>query len=175
MNRLIPILPCLILVLGGCSTYNDPDFDGIAVWMTPMNYANTLCSGIEFDLYHDCITRVLEHQQELRNADEPEGNATSGTFAMVVDSEIFLGSYASDPFRMYFEADSEDHYCRGSYNAFTGSTDAILKVTCNNGLRGDAAVVRDTSGRSGIGEVRMTNGARGRIAFGPAVGGRTRA
>lgn len=93
---------------------------------------------------------------------------------MVVDSEVFLGSYSSDPFRMYFEADSDTHFCRGSYNAFTGSTDAILKVTCNNGLRGEANVVSDSSGRSGVGEVRMANGMRGRIVYGPAVAGRVR-
>lgn len=174
MNRLTLIVPIVGLMLGGCSSYNDTDFQGIAVRMTPMDYADVLCSEVEFDLYHECLTRVIEHQQAIRNSDEPYGSATSGAFAMVVSSEVFLGSYASGPFRMYFEADSEEHDCRGSYNAFAGSTDNTLKVTCSNGLRGEANVISDTSGRSGVGEIRMTNGARGRIVFGPAVGGLAR-
>jgi len=174
MNRFIPTLPCLGLLLCGCSSYNDVDYRGISVAMTPMDYADILCSGVDFDRYHACITKVRDHQLTLREAAEPEGSATSGAFAMVVDSEVFLGSYSSDPFRMYFEADSDDHFCRGSYNAFAGSTDATLKVTCNNGLRGEADVVSDTNGRSGIGEVRMVNGMYGKIVYGPAVGGRIR-
>jgi hypothetical protein len=85
--------------------------------------------------------------------------------------EVLFGSYRSDPFSAAFRVSNSQRGCRGSYNALQGSIDATFDVICSNGQRGEADIVLDRDGRSGIGGVYMDDGTPGRIVFGRRVDG----
>lgn len=151
---------CATLAVAGCTT------------VQPIEYAQTLCETVPRAEYSTCASRVLEHHRDwVWETDLPPGYSTSGPFAMVAANQLYLGSYVSNPFAAYFRASSGASTCRGSYNAFAGSRDAILDVRCSDGRTGTADLVLDQKGRNGIGEMIFDDGTSGRIVFGHGAAG----
>jgi hypothetical protein len=135
-------------------------------------YGELLCGHLELEDYATCVNRVWAHYRERQRTPQAPGETTSGPFAVVVYDRILLGSYWSDPFSASFSVSDDGVTCRGSYSALYGDQKPVFDVTCDNGMRGKARIVRDRSGSNGIGGLEMDDGAQGRIVFGHAtVGG----
>lgn len=157
-------------IFSGYGTAEMPDrAKALYTPVTANEYANMLCERVAIEDYATCMNRVLDHYQRSQHDRPPKGNSTSGPFAMEVAGEVYVGAYVSDPFSASFRVASGAKSCRGSYNALFGDTAPVFKVVCDNGKRGEARIVRDRSGRNGIGYVAMNDGTQGRILFGPNV------
>lgn len=60
--------------------------------------------------------------------------------------------------------------CAGDYDAISYSKTVSFKVTCSDGRIGLGTAVRDASGVSGSGTIRMNDGSDWHFVFGPAAG-----
>jgi hypothetical protein len=157
-------------IFSGYGTMDEPD--RWAALYSPVGvaeYGDLLCGHLDLEDYSSCVNRVWgSYREELRRTPEP-GRSTSGPFAVVVNDQLLLGSYWSDPFSASFSVSSDRVACRGSYSALHGDRRPVFDVSCDNGMRGRAEIVRDRSGRGGIGRVYMEDGEVGGVVFGPAV------
>lgn len=160
-------------IFSGYGTMDQPD--RLSAAYTPVGvseYGDLLCGHVEPEEYASCVNQIWDHYRETDQKTFENQSSTSGPFAVVVWGEIFLGSYWSDAFSASFQVSNDRMSCRGSYNAFFGATEPVFDVSCDNGKRGKARIVRDREGRNGIGRVVMNDGTVGKIVFGYAtVGG----
>ena len=160
MKRLILVMAAAGLASSACTT------------VEPIDYASTLCETLPREEYSACASAVLEHyRKQSRQTDLDYGESTSGPIAMVAGGRLYQGHYTSDPFAAYFRVAAGSEVCRGSYNAVTGSEQAILEVACDDGRQGTADLVLDQFGRNGIGRVEFDDGSPGRIVFGHGTAG----
>jgi hypothetical protein len=157
----------------GCSSNAvTRDYNLVYTEVDPLEYARILCSGIDMQDQHTCLTSVMEHNKEMRDRDLTPDEVVNGPFVVVLRDDLYRGNYVSQPFASAFTVSNGRNICRGRYNAFAGDTKAIFKVICDDGSRGTANIMLDTGGRNGVGEVTMDDGTRGQIVFGhAAVGG----
>lgn len=148
------------------------DYNLVYTSVDPLEYARILCSGIDMLDRHTCLTSVMQHNKEMRDRDLTPDEVVNGPFVVVLQDDLYRGSYVSQPFASAFTVSNGINVCRGRYNAFAGDTRAIFKVVCDDGSRGTANIMLDTGGRNGVGEVTMDDGTHGQIVFGhAAVGG----
>jgi len=160
MNRLRLLIGAAALALGACTM------------VEPIEYASTLCETVPRDEYSTCAGRVLEHHRtRARMTDLPAGQSTSGPIAMADGDRLYQGRYFSDPFTAYFRVAAGTQACRGSYNAYLGSEEAIFDVSCDDGREGTADLILDQSGRNGVGTVEFDDGSSARLVFGHATAG----
>jgi hypothetical protein len=158
----IATVPVLAALPAGCSGH----LGGIATWVTPDDYGERLCADVELEAYPSCLSNVLDYFEEPR-ADHVPGQSTSGPFSVIMEGGLYLGTYSSiPPFVASFRVSNGANACRGSYNAFTGSQDALFDVYCDDGRAGWAGIIRDQSGRNGIGQLTLNDGTQGEIVFG---------
>jgi len=157
-------------IFSGWGTTKQPErSEALYTPVTVDEYAREICSLVDIEDYATCANRVEEfYQKSLDNPIQP-GSSTSGPFAILLQNELYTGSYRSDPFSASFRVSNERDSCKGSYNALHGDKNAVFKVWCDNGDRGKARIVRDRYGRDGIGVVTMDDGTVGRIVFGPRI------
>lgn len=157
-------------IFSGWGTTAEPErFDAVYTPISAAEYGEFLCKHLDIEQYASCVNRVEDFYRNSARDAGSQGSSNAGPFAVVVDREVFLGSYRSDPFSAYFRVSSGTKACRGSYNAFAGSSAPIFDVRCNNGRRGKANIVRSADGRNGIGVVYMEDGTKGTIVFGAAA------
>jgi hypothetical protein len=160
--------------LAGCGVFLPGNVGGIAVGVPPEQYGERLCRDVDLEAYPACLSAVLDYFEEPR-ANPGPGETTSGPFAVAMDQGLYLGNYSSvPPFSASFYVSNGENACRGSYNAFTGSRDALFDVYCDDGRAGWADTVHDLSGSSGIGQLTLDDGTQGDIVFGYAPLGRAR-
>ena len=137
--------------------------------VTASEYTGYVCGLVDIEDYATCANRVERFYRESLDDPNPPGSSTTGPFAVLLENELYVGSYRSDPFSASFRVASGSRSCKGSYNALYGDADPVFKVWCDNGARGKARMVRDRYGRDGIGVVLMDDGTEGRIVFGPRI------
>lgn len=143
--------------------------------VTIEEYTKYLCGHIDIEDFASCANRVDEfYRKSLEDPIQP-GDALSGPFAVLMDNDLLIGTYRSDVFSASFRVSSSSNSCSGSYNAIYGDTDALFKVSCDDGGQGTARMVRDRYGRDGIGVVIMNDGTEGTIVFGPRIAKAARA
>ncbi|MGB5834394.1 MAG: hypothetical protein WBG92_20740 [Thiohalocapsa sp.] len=159
-------------LLGGCgSNAATRDYNLLFTNMDSLEYAEILCSGIDMEDRHTCLTSVIEYHDEMIGRDVTPKQVLDGPFVVVLDDDLYRGSYVSQPFASAFTVSNGVNVCRGRYNAFAGDTEAVFKVICDDGSRGRANIMLDAEGRNGVGEIQMDDGALGKIVFGHAVVG----
>jgi hypothetical protein len=118
------------------------------------------------------MTSVIEHQAEARDWELTPAEVVDGPFVVLLGDDLYRGSYVSNPFAAAFTISNGYNICRGRYDAFNGDTEAVFDLYCDDGSRGMANIILDTSGSNGVGILDMDDGRRGRIVFGhAAVGG----
>jgi len=156
----------LAVLTAGCASSDDPAAGGIVTRVSAMEYARMICKGVVMEDYATCVNGMLDVYEEPREGSLPPSQTTSGPFLVMVGGRNYYGWYRSQPFVADFRVSDGLTICRGAYNAFTGSTDTVFAVTCDDGRRGTASTVRDMSGANGIGTLSMDNGDQGRIVFG---------
>lgn len=157
-------------IFSGWGTLDEPErFEAAYTPVSPADYAERLCRGVEMEDYATCINRTVDYYREAARGPLPPDGSISGPFAVVVNGQVYLGRYSSGPFHADFRVDSGTKWCRGSYNAFTGSTQGVFDVICHDGRRGTADIVLDREGRNGIGQIVLDDGSRGDILFGHAA------
>jgi hypothetical protein len=170
----------LLLVAGafaavGCTgsrNLADVDYDLVFTDVQPIEYARILCRGIPMEDRHTCMTSVIQHHHIASRRDADEQDVAEGPFVVVLEEDVYRGSYVSQPLAAAFTVSNGYNICRGRYSALAGDTEAIFRVRCDDGSRGDANIILDRSGRNGIGKLQLTDGTRGDIVFGrAAVGG----
>ena len=84
--------------------------------------------------------------------------------------EVLKGSTTASLFTGgSFEASGGGITCAGNYDAYTYSRTVSFKVTCSDGRKGLGTAVRDASGQSGSGTIRMNDGSDWNFVFGPAA------
>jgi len=157
----------------GCtSNLATRDYNLVFTNVDALEYARILCSGIEMQDRHTCLTSVMQHVKEMRDRDVTPSEVLDGPFVVVLRDDLYRGNYVSQPFAAAFTVSNGFNVCRGRYNAFAGDTQAIFKVRCDDGSTGSANIMLDAAGRNGVGIVDMDDGTRGAIVFGhAAVGG----
>lgn len=155
----------LAALLGGCAIVPPNHLGGIATSVTPMDYARRLCGHLDLQSYATCLNEVLDGINQRGNR-LPPGYSTYGPFAVIMDGDVYIGDYRSWPFAAEFRVSNGRKGCRGSYNAFTGSADAIFDVYCDDGRSGWADMIRAADGRNGIGKIGLDDGTAGEIVFG---------
>jgi hypothetical protein len=159
------VVATLSILLGGCALVPPTHLGGIATTVTPMDYGRRLCAHVAPESYATCLNEVLDDINH-RHHRLPPGLSTSGPFAVIMDGEVYLGDYRSSLFAADFTVASASHRCRGGYNAFTGSADALFDVYCDDGRSGWADLIRASDGRNGIGKIGLDDGTEGDIVFG---------
>jgi hypothetical protein len=137
------------LLVSGCALVPPTHLGGIAATVSPMDYAERLCAPVELESYATCLNEVLDGINLRRNPMAP-GDATSGPFAVILDGDVYLGSYWTAVFAGRFDVSTGSKRCRGEYNAFAGSADAIFDVYCADGRSGWVDLIRSMDGRNGI-------------------------
>jgi hypothetical protein len=160
-------------MIAGCSS-NQPerDFDLLVTRVHPIEYARILCSGIDIEDRHSCMTSVIQHHHAAKHRELTPDEVVNGPFVIVFGGDLYRGNYVSNPFASAFTVSNGYNICRGRFNAFAGDTSPVFRVACDDGSRGRARIVLDTSGRNGLGIAEMSDGMRGDIVFGhAAVGG----
>lgn len=174
---LVPFFTALfVLGLGltaGCSSnQKQVDYDLLFTDVEPIDYARILCRGIEMQDQHTCMTSVIQHYRDMRDYEPTPSEVNAGPFVIVLDDDLYRGTYVSNPFVSAFTVSNGGNLCRGRYNAFGGDSRAEFAVRCEDGSTGMANIILDVDGRNGIGKMDFTDGRRGEIAFGHrAVGG----
>ncbi|WP_058555443.1 hypothetical protein [Thiohalocapsa sp. ML1] len=171
-SALIALLAAL--GLGGCAneTKEQVDFNLLFTNVEPIEYARILCRGIEMQDQHTCMTSVIKHYSDTRYDDFTPSQITGGPFVVVLDDDLYRGTYVSQPFAAAFTVSNGYNLCRGRYNAFAGDTKARFAVRCDDGSSGTAKLILDVDGRNGIGKLEFYDGREGDIVFGyRAVGG----
>ena len=143
--------------------------------VTAAEYSKSLCGHIDIKDFATCANRVEDLYRESANDPIPPGSSTAGPFAVLLQDDLMIGSYRSDPFSASFRVSSDTNACKGSYNAIYGDSDGVFKVLCDNGDQGTARMVRDRYGRDGIGVVMMDDGVEGKLVFGPRIANVARA
>jgi len=137
--------------------------------VTAAEYTRYICAQIGIEDFATCANRVGKYYRDLHDDPAQPGESTSGPFAILLDDDLLVGSYRSDPFSASFRVSSERNSCQGSYNAIYGDADAVFNIWCDRGERGAGRMVRDRYGRDGVGVVTMNDGTRGTIVFGPRI------
>ncbi|MCG6897124.1 MAG: hypothetical protein LJE61_14870 [Thiocapsa sp.] len=165
MNR-PPLVALLSILLGGCALVPPNHLGAITTNVSPMDYAERLCAHLDLESYSSCASRVLDDIDEARLERLPPGGSTSGPFAVLMDGDIYLGDYRSSPFAASFRVSNGRHHCRGGYDVFRGSVDALFDVYCDDGRSGWADIIRASDGRNGIGKIALDDGTEGDIVFG---------
>jgi hypothetical protein len=157
-------------IFAGWGTREEPQrSEAVYTPVTLNEYSEYVCSLVDIEDYATCANRLEEYYRESFDSETPPGNSTSGPFAVLLENEMYVGSYRSDPFSGSFRVSNGTSGCKGSYNALYGDKTAVFKVWCDNGERGTARMVRDRYGRDGIGIITMDDGAQGKIIFGPRI------
>jgi hypothetical protein len=59
--------------------------------------------------------------------------------------------------------------CGGSYNSLSLEQTITMPVLCSDGRKGIVIATRDSTGQSGFGRVRLTDGTEADFIFGPAA------
>jgi hypothetical protein len=152
--------------LCGCGLFTTGHIGGVATRVTPDDYAERLCANLDLESYPACYSRVIDYLDEPRASELPPGHSTSGPFAVVMEGSTYMGHYSSSPFAASFQVSNGANSCSGSYNVLAGSADAIFDVSCDDGRRGWADIIREQDGRNGIGQLALEDGTRGDIVFG---------
>ena len=161
------VLSASCLNLCGCGWLLPGHAGGISTSVSPEDYGDRLCRHLDLEDYPACLSQVLDYFDEPLAVDIPSGQSTSGPFAVAMDGGLYLGTYQSlPPFSASFRVSNEANACRGSYNALTGSQDALFDVYCDDGRAGWADMILDTDGRNGIGQLTLNDGTKGDIVFG---------
>lgn len=163
----------LAFALGGCSGQRDGiNYDRVAVFLEPMDYARVLCRPTPMEFRHTCLTAVLEHFQETWDDQEPPGQQTVGRpLLLILDDSFYQGSYRVTPVTGAFSASSGRNACRGRYSALDGDLEAVFQVVCDDGARGRAQLILEQDGQNGLGRLWLDDGREGSIVFGQrAVG-----
>jgi hypothetical protein len=156
----------LSLLLGACSLVPPNHLGGISASVSPMDYARRLCAHLDPESYSSCVSEVLDEVDRGQPNRLPPGYSTSGPFAVIMDGDVYIGDYRSSLFMADFRVSNGQHGCRGGYNAFTGSADAVFDVYCDDGRSGWADMIRASDGRNGIGKIALDDGTEGDIVFG---------
>lgn len=157
-------------MFSGWGTTRWPDrAEALYTPVTAAEYTRYLCGHIDIRNYATCANRVDEFYRDSVNDPISPGSSTSGPFAVLLQDDLMIGSYRSDPFSASFRVSSDSNACQGSYNAIYGDSDRVFKVWCDNGETGSARMVRDRYGRDGIGVVTLDDGVEGRLVFGPRI------
>ncbi|MBK5963098.1 hypothetical protein CCR95_03075 [Thiocystis minor] len=156
----------LSILCGGCGLFPPSHLGGIATTVTPEDYGQRLCGHLDLEDYPSCLSQVLDSFEQPRANTLPPGHSTSGPFAVMMEKDVYLGHYQSDISQASFRVSNGRNGCRGSYNAFAGSPDAIYDVYCDDGRSGWADIIRDSDGRNGIGKLALDDGTQGEIVFG---------
>jgi hypothetical protein len=159
------LVATLSTLLGGCGLVQPNHLGGISVAVAPMDYGRRLCAPAEPESHASCLNRVLD-DIDRRGRRPSAGSSTAGPFAVIMQGDIFLGDYRSSLFAAEFNVAKADQRCRGAYNAFTGSADALFDVYCDDGRSGWADLIRAHDGRNGIGKIVLDDGTEGDIVFG---------
>ena len=153
--------------LGGCGWLLPGHMGGISTSVSPEDYGDRLCRHLDLEDYPACLSQVLDYFDEPLADDIPPGQSTSGPFAVAMDGGLYMGTYQSvPPFSASFRVSDGSHGCHGSYNAFTGSREALFDVYCDDGRAGWADIILDSDGRNGIGQLTLNDGTKGDIVFG---------
>ena len=173
-RQVLPAMPAMVIGLAvGCAgNQGQVNYNLLFTDVEPIQYARILCRRIPMDAQYSCMTSVLAHYRATR-FDEPDpSQVTNGPFVVVLDDDLYRGTYVSQPFAAAFTVSNEYNVCRGRYNAFAGDTRAQFRVRCDDGSTGRAQLILDIDGRNGIGELKLDDGRHGEIVFGyRAVGG----
>jgi hypothetical protein len=148
----------LSLLLGGCGLVPPTHLGGISATVAPIDYGRRLCAHLDPESYSSCVSQVLDEIERGQPARLPPGYSTSGPFAVIMDGQVYIGDYRSSPFKADFRVSNGTDVCRGGYNAFTGSADAIFDVYCDDGRSGWADIIRASDGRNGIGKIALDDG-----------------
>lgn len=157
-------------IFAGWGTTSQPErSEALYTPVTVEEYTKYICSQVDIEHFATCANRVDKFYRESRDLPVEPGESTSGPFAVLLDEDLLIGTYRSDPFSASFRVSSTKNSCTGSYNALYGDKDAVFKVWCDDGGQGTARMVRDRYGRDGVGFVRMDDGTEGTIVFGPGV------
>lgn len=154
------------LPLSACMLAPPNHFGGLSASVSAEDYARRLCAHQALNAYPSCVSAVLEEMDRPRPDPPPPGHSTSGPFALILDGRLYLGTYQASPFRARFDVANGDERCRGHYDAFGGSADAIYDVHCTDGRKGWADLIRSHDGRNGIGRLMLDDGTQGDIVFG---------
>ena len=173
MNRGAAWIALCAMATSGCSSNSATrDYNLVFTDVKPIQYARILCRGIPIEDQHTCMTSVIEHQAEARDWELTPAEVVDGPFVVLLGDDLYRGSYVSNPFAAAFTISNGYNICRGRYDAFNGDTEAVFDLYCDDGSRGMANIILDTSGSNGVGILDMDDGRRGRIVFGhAAVGG----
>ena len=168
MHRLVLVTASLgmTMLLGGCGTVLPGHIGGITTYVSPEDYGDRLCRHLPLESYPSCLSSVLDYFEEPHANVIPPGHSTSGPFAVAMDHALYFGTYSANPFVGHFQVSAGAKSCRGSYNAFAGSRDALYDVYCDDGRAGWADIIRDQTGRNGIGQLTLNDGTKGDIIFG---------
>ncbi|AHF03286.1 hypothetical protein MARPU_04835 [Marichromatium purpuratum 984] len=167
MSRIV--VPVVLLgLLAGCALIPPQRLGGIAVEVPPEEYGRRLCEHLEIEVYATCVSQVIDNLDRPRPEVPSPGRSTSGPVVAVVDGEVFSGDYRSTLFTGELNLTSPKTRCRGGYSAFSGDPAAIYEFHCEDGRSGWADLVRDLSGRNGIGRLAFSDGAAGQLVFGHA-------
>jgi hypothetical protein len=168
MTRRYPaaLLPILPILLGACGLVPPNHLGGIGATVSPIDYGRRLCAHLDPESYSSCVSQVLDESDRSQPGRLPPGDSTSGPFAVMMDGEVYIGDYRSSPFAADFSVSNGRNGCRGGYNAFTGSADAVFDVYCDDGRSGWADIIRASDGRNGIGKIALDDGTEGSIVFG---------
>lgn len=159
--------------MAGCArNHAERDFDLLFTRVHPIEYARILCSGIDMEDRHTCVTSVMQHYNEAKHRELTPDEVVNGPFVIVFGGVLYRGNYVSNPFASAFTVSNGYNVCRGRFNAFAGDTAPVFRVFCDDGSSGRARIMLDTEGRNGLGIIEMSDGTRGDIVFGhAAVGG----
>ncbi len=171
MFRLV-VIAFLSTLLGGCGLLLPNHQGGISTTVSPEDYGRRLCEHLDPEDYPSCLSQVLDYFERPRPDTLPAGHSTSGPFAVMMGGEVYMGDYDSTPFQADFRVSNGRTSCRGSYNAFGGSVDAVFDVYCDDGRSGWADIILARDGRNGIGKLALDDGTRGKIVFGYTALGR---
>ncbi len=135
--------------------------------LSPEVFGDRLCRHLELKDYSGCMSEVMDYFETPIPDDVPYGrNSNAGPIALILGQEVYLGRYDASPFITSLWVSRAEKYCQGSYNAFAGSTQAILEVQCSDGRRGRADLGSALDGRSGIGVLEFADGTRGEFVYG---------
>ena len=166
ITRLVALLGALT---AGCAHGTDPADGWLFTRMSNLDYARMLCERADVEYYATCVNGMLDVYANPTEAEFPPAQASSGPFLVMLGPDNYYGWYRSHPFAADFRVTNGRTICRGGYNAFAGSADAVFAVRCDDGRTGSATIIRDTSGRNGVGTLTLSDGGVGRIVFGREV------
>ncbi|QGU32025.1 hypothetical protein [Thermochromatium tepidum] len=154
-------------LISGCLPPPPGHFGSFVTSVTPDAYGQRLCRHLDLEDYSACLSEVLEYFEKPSPNDLPYGHhSNAGPIALVLDRRVYLGRYDGSPLVTSFHVTHGNQFCQGGYDAFAGSTDAILAVWCSDGRRGRADLTSALDGRNGIGLLELEDGTRAEIVFG---------